>query len=126
LQRAFTNILAADLPQTVGFYEHLLGRTRHFDSDWFVILTHPVLPDLETGVLGRDHAVVPSGIATAPGGVMLTFVVDDCDRVFAQAQQIGAAIIQPPTDMPYGQCRLVLRDADGTVIDISAPISPTA
>jgi uncharacterized glyoxalase superfamily protein PhnB len=37
-----------------------------------------------------------------------------------------ASIIEPPTDMPYGQRRMPVRDPDGTVLDISAPTASIA
>jgi hypothetical protein len=40
MQRCFTNILCADVDGTASFYENLLGMHRHYDSDWFVILSH--------------------------------------------------------------------------------------
>jgi predicted enzyme related to lactoylglutathione lyase len=121
MQRAFTNILSRDVEGTAQFYQQLLGLTRHYDSDWFVILTHPRLPGLEFGILDRTHAIVPTDIAGPPGGVLLTFVVDDVDLVHRTGLDLRADIMQPPTDMPYGQRRLILRDPNGTAVDISAP-----
>ncbi|MEM7172966.1 MAG: VOC family protein [Pseudomonadota bacterium] len=121
MQRAFTSILSQSVENTAAFYENLLGMTRHFDSAWFIILTHPDLPGLEYGILQRDHDIVPEAARAAPAGVVVTFVVADCDAAFAKAQTMDAPILQPPTDMPYGQRRLLLKDPDGTVVDVSAP-----
>ena len=70
---------------------------------------------------------VAGGIAGAAisgnaGGAILTFVVGDVEAAFAKAKDIGADIIEKPTDLPYGQRRLMLRDPAGTAVDISAPI----
>lgn len=124
MQRAFTNILASTVDTTAAFYQTLLGMTRHFDSDWFVILTHRSVADLELGILSRDSEIVPPAARAAPQGVMMTFVVDDVDSVFAQAQQMAATIVEPPTDMPYGQRRLLVKDPEGTLVDVSAPVAP--
>ena len=121
MQRAFVNLLSDSVTSAATFYEELLGMTRHYDSDWFIILTHPSIQGLEYGILQRDHAIVPASVQSAPAGVMMTFVVEDCDLVHHRAQSIGAEIIAPPTDMPYGQRRMLVRDRDGTVLDISAP-----
>jgi predicted enzyme related to lactoylglutathione lyase len=123
MQRCFTNILCADVDRTAGFYEELLGLHRHYTSDWFVILSHHDLPRLEVGLLQRDHAIVPEAVKAAPAGVMVTFVVDHCDAVHDAARAMGAEVLEPPTDMPYGQRRMLLRDPEGTVLDISAPIA---
>ena len=52
----------------------------------------------------------------------MTFVVDDVEAMYRQATAINAEIIQEPTDLPYGQRRLMLRDPAGTAVDISSPI----
>ncbi len=124
MNRCFTNILSEDVARTAAFYEAVLGMRRHFDSDWFVILTHDGIDGLELGILKRDHDLVPGVARRAPAGVIMTFVVTDCDEVFARARSGGAEVLEPPTDMFYGQRRLLLRDPDGTIVDVSSPVSP--
>ena len=75
----------------------------------------------EFGILQRDHAIVPEPIRHPPSGVIVTFVVADCDEVYASAKEFDADVLEPPTDMFYGQRRLLLRDPDGTVVDVSSP-----
>ena len=121
MNRAFTNILSSNVNKAANFYQELLGMTRHFDSDWFVVLTHANIEGLEFGILSNESEIVPEIVRTSPQGVMVTFVVEDVAPIFEKAKSMNADIIEPPTDMPYGQCRMLLRDADGTVLDISAP-----
>ncbi len=122
MDRCFTNILSDNVGRTADFYTDVLGMQRHFDSDWFVILTHPDIEKLELGILERDHSVVPQSVRHAPSGVIVTFVVADCDAVYARATACSAEVLEPPTNMFYGQRRLLLRDPDGTVVDVSSPI----
>ncbi len=124
MQRAFVNILSDNVAQTAEFYENLLGMTRHFNSDWFIILTHPNINDLEYGILQKDHAIVPVASRSDAGGMIVTFVVEDCDRIYTKAKELGALIVSEPTDMPYGQRRMLLQDPDGVMIDVSAPTAP--
>ena len=124
MERQFTNILCADVNATADFYQTVLGMRRHFDSDWFVILTHNDIDGLEYGLLQKDHDIVPAEIRAAPAGIIVTFVVADCDAVHQKAIAANAKIIEPPTDMPYGQRRMLLRDPEGTVLDVSAPTAP--
>jgi predicted enzyme related to lactoylglutathione lyase len=123
MQRAFVSILSASVEASASFYEELLGMIRHFESDWFIILTHPDIDGLEYGILQRDHQIVPAAVQSAPAGVMMTFVVEDCDIVHRRAQRIGAIVIEEPTDMAYGQRRMLIRDLDGAILDISAPMA---
>lgn len=124
MNRCFSNILSKNVSATAIFYEELLGMKRHFDSDWFVILTHDDVEGLELGVLQRDHEIVPEAVRAAPAGVMITFVVDDCDVIYERALKQGVVVVETPADMPYGQRRMLLKDPDGTVVDISAPTAP--
>ena len=124
MQRAMTNILSSDIGASARFYRRLLGMADHYTSDWFIILTHPDMPGLEFGILQADHEIVPEAVRAKPSGVMLTFVVEDCDAVFSTAGTMDADIVEEPRDLFYGQRRLLLRDPDGTLIDISAPIPP--
>ncbi len=123
MQRCFTSILSANVDASAAFYERLFGMRRHFDSDWFVILTHPDVDGLELGILERANAIVPASARAAPAGVMVTFVVADCEAVWARAGQLSAELVEPPTDMPYGQRRALFRDPDGTLIDVSSPLT---
>lgn len=122
MQRGFANILTDEVAATATFYQELLGMEPKFSSDWFVNLHDPQHPELEVGILARNHDLVPLGARTSPAGIMLTFVVDDCDATLEKAKEIGADLIELPKDMPYGQRRMVLRDPAGTYVDISSLI----
>ena len=121
MDRMFVNLLCNDVAGCAAFYENLLGMTRHFDSDWFVVLTHADMPGHELGLLQRDSEVVPASARRAPQGVMMTFVVADLYSVLEKAQALGARIVETPTDMFYGQTRFLVEDPEGTLVDISAP-----
>lgn len=123
MKRCFTNILSDDVAKSAQFYESLLGLKPNFNSDWFVTLVHDDASGFELGILQKTHDVVPENIQDSPAGVILTFVVPDCEAVYQKATQIGADILEPPTNMPYGQRRLLLSDPDGTVIDVSSLIN---
>lgn len=122
MNRAFTNLLCTDVAASARFYEAILGMTRSGDYGWFVVLTHPSLPQFELGLLDTAHSSVPPAIGPNPGGTILTFVVDDVEAVHRLAHAEGAEVLEPPTDMPYGQRRLLLRDPAGAVVDVSSLI----
>lgn len=122
MERAFVNILTGDVAATAQFYQDLLGMTRTADFGWFVVLSHKDMPRFEMGILDATHDTIPNGISPSPAGFIVTFVVKDLEEIHARAIAIQAEIIQEPTDLPYGQQRLMLRDPAGTAVDISAPI----
>ena len=123
MKRAFTNILSDDVEGTAQFYQDLLGMKRAGDFGWFIVLSHDEMSGFEMGVLKKDHETVPRELSSNSGGSILTFVVSDLEELHAKAVSMGAEIIQGPTDLPYGQRRLMLRDPVGSAIDISSPIS---
>ena len=119
--RAFTNILVEEPAASAGFFCDLLGLQELFAADWFVLLGES---GVELGLLKRDHDSVPKPFRAAPSGVILTFVVADCDAAHDRAKRLSAEIVEPPRDMPYGQRRMLIRSPDGALIDISAPTAP--
>ncbi len=122
MQRCFANILTEEVAVTAAFYEDLLGLTPQFTSDWFVRLADPDHPGLELGILNQTSDVVPARAQRAPAGVILTFVVEDCDAVYERAIAMKANIVEAPREMAYGQRRMILRDPAGTFVDISSPL----
>ncbi len=121
LNRIMTNILSDNLEESKEFYTKLFGFSVGFDSDWF---THLISKDnkLELGIVCRTSEIVPKEFQNIPQGFYLTFVVDDADKVFEIAKSDEIEIISEPADMFYGQRRLLLRDPNGTLVDISSPI----
>ncbi|MEM8551403.1 MAG: VOC family protein [Pseudomonadota bacterium] len=124
LTRTMTTVLTADVQGTSAFYRSLLGLKEHFSSDWFVVLTHDAVPGLEFGILAADSDVAPNKLARAPGGLMMTFVVADVDATHETAEGMGADIVEPPRDLFYGQRRMLVRDPNGVLIDLSSPTAP--
>jgi len=122
MKRQFTNILTEKVAETAAFYEQLLGMTAQFSADWFVNLVDPETPGLELGILSQTSDIVPAAARKAPAGVLLTFVVEDCDTLHERAKDMDADIVEAPRDLPYGQRRMIVRDPAGTFVDISSPV----
>ncbi len=121
INRIMTNILSDNLVESKEFYTKLFDFGVNFDSDWFVHLVSKDMK-LELGIVCRTSEIVPKEFQINPQGFYLTFVVDDADKVFGIANSDGIEIISEPTDTPYGQRRLLLRDPNGALVDISSPI----
>ncbi len=125
ITRGFPNVISSDLAGTTAWYVDLLGWVTEFDSDWFVHLTAPDDGGVELGIIAADHPIVPSGVVPGGGGILLTFVVDDVDSVHRRAIELGYRVVEPPTDLFYGQRRMILTDPTGTVVDISSECQPS-
>lgn len=124
VSRLFYTILAKDVSASAEFYTTILDLKRHFDSDWFVILTPKAGPLIELAILDVDNPIVPSEMAERATGGILTFVVQDVHISHELAVSAGAKIISVPTAMPYGQERMLIEDPSGQLIDVSSPTVP--
>ena len=115
------NICSDNLAESRDFYTTLFDFNVDYDSDWFV---HLISKDkkLELGIIDRNSEIVPEGYRTNPAGFYITFVVDNADEIFAVAQKANLEIVQEPHDTFYGQRRLLLKDPNGVLVDVSSPI----
>lgn len=125
ITRAFPNLLCANPSELAPFYETLLDMQRSFAADWFILLEDRRKSDITLGLLQKDHGSVPAALRKAPAGQIITFVVADCDAIHARLRDMRHTPLTPPTDMDYGQRRMLIQDPCGAVIDISAPTAPT-
>ncbi|MGF1458378.1 MAG: VOC family protein [Leptolyngbyaceae cyanobacterium] len=123
IARWLINICSQDLAASRGFYTQFLGLTVAYDSDWYVQLVSDEHPQLELGVIQQDHGLIPPEFQAAPQGLLLTFVVDDVDALYERARAMAIAIVQPPKNEAYGQRRLLVRDPNGLLLDLSTPIA---
>ncbi|MGB0562752.1 MAG: VOC family protein [Spirulinaceae cyanobacterium] len=119
--RILTNICSDDLPQSKAFYVELLGLRVKYDSDWYVQLCSPDDPDVEYGIIERDHELVPAQYRQVPTGMYVTFVVADVEATYQKAQELGLPILQEPRNEFYGQRRFLTQDPNGCLIDVCSP-----
>lgn len=119
--RILTNICSDCLPESRDFYVELLGCKVNYDSDWYVQLSSPSNPELEFGIIRRNHELVPEPYQTAPTGMYMTFVVANVDEIYAKAIAKGLEIIQEPRNEFYGQRRFLTVDPNGCLVDICSP-----
>jgi uncharacterized glyoxalase superfamily protein PhnB len=122
ISRMMTNICSDKLPESRDYYTKLFDFNVDYDSDWFV---HLISKDkqLELGIISRTSEIVPDGIKDSPQGFYVTFVVKKADEIFEIAKKEGFEIISGPSDTFYGQRRLLLKDPNGIIVDVSSLIS---
>ncbi|WP_226294107.1 VOC family protein [Aquimarina algicola] len=116
-----TNICSDDLASSKHFYTTLFDFSISFESDWFI---HLITLDnkYELGIIDRNNEIVPKDSQTNPNGFYITFVVENTDTIYQIVQESGFECVSEPTDTFYGQRRLLLKDPDGTLVDVSSPI----
>ena len=121
VNRLMTNICSDNLSASKDFYTKLFDFQVNFDSDWFV---HLISKDkqLELGIIDRTNQIVPKEYQNTPAGFYITFVVESSDDIFDIAVKEKFEILEEPIDTMYGQRRLLLKDPNGTLVDVSSPI----
>lgn len=119
--RILTNICTDNLASSKEFYVGLLGLKVKYDSDWYVQLCVPENPEVEYGLIKRDHELVPNQYQQNPTGMYVTFVVPNVEVAYQRAIKMGAPIIQEPRNEFYGQRRFLTQDPNGCLLDICSP-----
>ncbi|WP_285027102.1 VOC family protein [Plantibacter sp. ME-Dv--P-122b] len=126
MQFAATRIITDDVDTLVAFYERVTGVT--------AARLHPLFAEVrtDTGTLAiassatipllGEHAAAPR----ANRSVILDFLVDDVDAVYATLQGVVETFVNEPTDMPWGNRSLLFRDPDGNLVNVFTPITADA
>ena len=85
----------------------------------------PVGAPVTIGMLG-DAAPVPG----QNGSVLVELRVEDVNATWERVQglvpQIVPGIVLEPTDMPWGNRSMILRDPDGGLVNLFTPVTPEA
>ncbi|WP_234859543.1 VOC family protein [Aquimarina aquimarini] len=121
LNRLMINICSDDLVKSKEFYTKLFDFRVDYDSEWFVHLVSEN-NNLEIGIIDATSEIVPKDVQNQPQGMYMTFVVENVNKVFENAEAEKFQIVEPPKDTFYGQRRFLIKDPNGVIIDISAPI----
>ncbi len=126
ITRAFANIITTDIAKTKAWYVDLLGWKTEFASEWFVHLKAHDAPNVELGIIDATHEIVAHFAESGGGrGMVLTVVVDDVNVAHDKALSLKYDVVEAPTDLFYGQRRMVLRDPVGTLVDVSSACPPS-
>jgi predicted enzyme related to lactoylglutathione lyase len=121
INRMMTNICSEKLSESRDFYTKLFDFTIDYDSDWFV---HLISKDrqLELGIIDINSEIVPKDARNQPTGTYITFVVNNVDEVFKEVKASKYEVVKSPENTFYGQRRMLLKDPNDYIIDVSSPI----
>jgi predicted enzyme related to lactoylglutathione lyase len=107
ISRAVPNIRSDRPADTRDFFVDLFGFEVAMDLAWVMTLASPDDPAVQITIISSDMA--------APG---ITVGVDDADAVHAKAVEQGLEIAYPLRDEPWGVRRFMLREPNGTVVNV--------
>lgn len=122
MQFASIRIITEDVDGLAAFYERLLDVASFKPVPGFASFIAP------TGTV----AIQSTGIAAAMGAdvvdpranrsILVEFRVDDVDTEFARVREWADEIVMEPRTMPWGNRSLLLRDPDGNLVNLFAPV----
>ncbi len=113
----FPIITVSDVERSLGFSRDLLRGTVTFT---FPDDGPPVYVSVHVG-----DSPLGIGLDTeADGGTTLWVDVDDCDRAVELLAAAGVAVVEPPTDQPWGERVARVRDPDGRLVVLGQEADP--
>jgi len=123
---ASVRLVTDDVDRLTAFYELVTG----VPADRLT----PDFAELRTaaGTLAVGHtrtvALFAPGSAdpAANRTAIVEFRVDDVDDAAARLADTAVETVAPPTTMPWGNRSLLLRDPDGTLVNLFTPVSAEA
>lgn len=129
VQLASVRVITDDLPRLVRFYEVLTGATPQYLTDDFVELVTPSA----TFALSTPERVAfitdDPPRAAANHTAIVEFVVADVESLLARMKtELGddLDIVQAPTMMPWGNMSVLIRDPEGSLVNLYTPVTPQA
>ena len=119
-------IITADVPRLVGFYEEVTGTGAVWANELFAEIPTPAA----TLAIGSDRTVPVFGEGSAEPAanrsVIVEFLVEDVDAVFARLRGRLTDVVPEPRDMPWGNRSLLVRDPDGNLVNLFTPVTAAA
>ncbi len=110
VRRVVPDLTSRSLGAAKHFYGDVLGLRPVMDHGWIITVADPERPDVQVSLMTRD--------ATAPVIPEVSVEVDDVDACHDAAVRVGAEIVHPLTDEPWGVRRFFVRDPNGHVINV--------
>ena len=125
---ASVRLVTLDVERLIEFYTRISGVPAVRPADGFAEIRLPGA----TLAISAEHLIQRFNAGAAPAAAnrsaILEFEVDDVERVLSSLGS-AAVIVQAPTVMPWGNHSLLLRDPDGSLVNIFsrprvAPVEP--
>ncbi len=119
-------LITDDIRHLVGFYERVLGASAVWSNDDFAEFRTAsgtlAIGSTRTVALFGEGAARPADNHTA----IIEFIVEDVDSLFDGLESWVTAVVARPTDMPWGNRSLLVRDPDGNLINLFTPVTERA
>ncbi|WP_428338649.1 VOC family protein [Mycobacterium sp.] len=126
VQLASVRVITDDLPRLVRFYAVLTGATPQYLTDDFVEL---VTPSATFALSGPDRVAFISENRPRAGAnntAIVEFLVEDTEALYTtlKTEFDDLDVVQAPTTMPWGNVSVLIRDPEGSLINLYTPVTP--
>jgi predicted enzyme related to lactoylglutathione lyase len=119
VMRLIPNICTDRMDETRVFYEKLLDFVVGFEHPgWYVQMASPTNPQIQVGIMRRDHEFTPKDFRHPAQGVIISVQVGDVDAKYAEVLKGGFRIAQELCDESYGMRRFMVEDPNGLLVNI--------
>jgi lactoylglutathione lyase len=117
-------LVVSDLDRAVAFYTDVLGLPLKHRSGPFAQLStgQTRLALYERGAMAETLGFDLEPPRPEAAAFEIGFLVPDVDHAFEELCARGAVPVTPPTDRPWGQRTAYVRDPDGHLIELAAPL----
>jgi len=119
--RLLPNICTDRMAETRDFYVDLLGFVVRFEHlGWYIQVSSATNPQLQIGIVRRDHEFTPKPFQQPAQGVILSVQVDDVDAAYAAVVKRGLRIADALRDEAFGMRHFMVVDTNGLLVNILA------
>lgn len=117
--RLLPNICTDRMEETRDFYMELLGFIVGFEHQgWYTQMASPANPQLQIGIVQRNHEFTPKTFQQPAQGVIISAQVEDVDVAYAEVLKRGIRIELELRDESFGMRRFMVADPNGVLINV--------
>lgn len=125
MELASTRLITDDIKRLVGFYEAVTGQA----ATWYTVDFAEIATPRAALAIGSTRTMELFGAGAARPGAnasaIVEFRVADVDARHA-ALRDRVDVVQAPTTQPWGNRSLLVRDPDGTLVNLFTPVTAQA
>ncbi|MGE5476024.1 MAG: VOC family protein [Bacteroidales bacterium] len=126
MQLRYTILYVEDVAATLAFYVQAFGLQRkmlHESGQYGELATGATTLSFSSRALMESLGKHPGRPDAGHPSFEIAFETDDVAAAYARALAAGAAPVQEPADMPWGQTTAYVRDLDGFLVEICTAVA---
>jgi catechol 2,3-dioxygenase-like lactoylglutathione lyase family enzyme len=119
-------IITDDVARLVEFYEKVTGLNATWSNEFFAEISTSVGTVAIASTRTVSAFAAGSARAADNRSVIIEFLVEDVDSLYAALDGVVQGFVNEPTTMPWGNRSLLIRDPDGNLVNLFTPVTPEA